>query len=65
VSELTAHIQNLTPQLSRELRSEMRLAHKTRAAEASRYADFRQKPRMGSRGEDFPLVKRLLSLPGQ
>jgi uncharacterized caspase-like protein len=71
LSELTAHIQNLAPKLSRELRnSGMRVAHKTRAAEAlgdapiaSRYADFRQKPRIGSRGEDFPLVKRLLVLP--
>jgi hypothetical protein len=30
---------------------------------ASRYADYRQKPRLGSRGEDFPLVNRLQELP--
>jgi hypothetical protein len=30
---------------------------------ASRYADYRQKPRLGSRGEDFPLVNRLSALP--
>jgi hypothetical protein len=30
---------------------------------ASRYADYRQKPRLGLRGEDFPLVNRLPALP--
>jgi hypothetical protein len=46
------------------------VAQKSRAAIAlgdapiaSRYADYRQKPRIGSRGEDFPLVNRLTALP--
>jgi hypothetical protein len=72
LSELTAHIQTLAPKLSRELRGGRGPAvrQKSRAAIAlgdapitSRYADYRQKPRLGSRGEDFPLVNRLQALP--
>jgi uncharacterized caspase-like protein len=72
LSELAAHIQTLAPRLSREMRGGRgpAVAQKSRAAIAlgdapitSRYADYRQKPRMGSRGEDFPLVRRLQSLP--
>ena len=72
LSELTAHIQTLAPKLSRELRGGRgpTVAQKSRAIEqlgdapiASRYADYRQKPRLGSRGEDFPLVNRLPTLP--
>ena len=72
LSELTAHIQSLAPKLSRELRGGRgpAVAQKSRAAQqlgdapiTSRYADYRQKPRLGSRGEDFPLVNRLPALP--
>jgi uncharacterized caspase-like protein len=74
LSELVAHIQTLTPNLSRELRGRRggSVAQKqaSRAAVAlgdapiaSRYADYRQKPRLGSRGEDFALVNRLTALP--
>jgi WD40 repeat protein/uncharacterized caspase-like protein len=72
LSELVAHIQTLAPKLSREMRGGRgpAVAQKSRAAEqlgdapiASRYADYRQKPRLGSRGENFPLVNRLSALP--
>ena len=74
LSELVAHVQTLAPKLSRELRGGRgtKTAQKqaSRAAVAlgdapiaSRYADYRQKPRLGSRGEDFPLVNRLPALP--
>jgi uncharacterized caspase-like protein len=75
VSELAAHIQTLAPILSQELKVKRGASNdasvtKTRAAVAlgdapvaSKLADFRQKPRMGSRGEDFPLVKKLSALP--
>jgi hypothetical protein len=71
LSELAAHIQALAPRLSRDLRgSGVAVAEKARGfaladgAIATRLADFRQKPRLGSRGEDFPLVMRLSTLPG-
>jgi hypothetical protein len=69
---LTAHIQTLAPKLSRELPRSRgpAVAQKSGAARqlgdapiASRSADYRQKPRLGSRGEDFPLVNRLPALP--
>jgi uncharacterized caspase-like protein len=74
LSELVAHVQTLAPRLSRELRAgrgtKAPQKQASRAAIAlgdaliaSRYADYRQKPRLGSRGEDFPLVKRLKELP--
>jgi Caspase domain/Bacterial Ig domain len=70
LSELAAHIQELAPKLSQELRDRRgqatASAPKSRAAEqlggaaiAARY----QKPKIGSRGEDFPLVMRLKALP--
>jgi len=76
LSELTAHIQTLAPKLSRELRGGRGPAVAQKQASraaialgdapiASRYADYRQKPRLGSRGEDFPLVNRLPALPVQ
>ena len=67
-----AHIQSLAPRLSHELRGGRgpAVAQKSRAAQqlgdapiTSRYADYRQKPRLGSRGENFPLVNRLSALP--
>jgi len=75
LSELVAHIQTLTPKLSHEMRAGRGKAipaqkQASRAAIAlgdapiaSRYADYRQKPRLGTRGEDFPLVNRLKALP--
>jgi WD40 repeat protein len=70
LSELAAHIQELAPKLSQELRDRRGQAttpvSKSRAAEqlggaaiAARY----QKPKMGSRGEDFPLVRHIQALP--
>ena len=70
LSELAAHIQTLAPKLSQELRAKrgatMASAPKSRAAMALGDAPIvprLQKPRMGSRGEDFPLVKKLNALP--
>jgi hypothetical protein len=75
LSELAAHIQTLAPKLSQERGKRgntTATASKSRAAGAmgdapiaSRLADFKQKPRMGSRGEDFPLVKRLPAISAQ
>jgi WD40 repeat protein len=66
LSEFVAHIQGLVPQLSRELHGGD-VAQKprgfTEGTIATRLADFRQKPKTGARGEDFPLVSRLSSLP--
>jgi hypothetical protein len=70
LSELTAHIQTLAPKLSHEMRGGRGAAvaqtQASRAAIAlgdapiaSRYADYRQKPRVGWSGEDFPLVQSL------
>src|SRR6202035_2478466 len=74
LSQLVAHVQKLAPKLSREMRggrgAVVTQKQASRAAVAlgdapiaTRYADYRQKPRLGSRGEDFPLVNRLQSLP--
>jgi hypothetical protein len=69
VSELVAHTQTLAPKLSEELRGAAP-QKKSRgaitlgsAAIVSRMADYRQKPKLGSRGEDFPLVNRLAAMP--
>ena len=69
VSELVAHTQTLAPKLSEELRGGAP-QKKSRgaitlgsAAIVSRMADYRQKPKLGSRGEDFPLVNRLFLRP--
>jgi WD40 repeat protein len=69
VSELANHIQTLAPKLSQELQNGKPAPQKSRgaitlgsAAIVSRMADYRQKPKLGSRGEDFPLVNRLTSL---
>lgn len=73
LSELAAHIQTVAPRLSGKLTARVPtvaqkqprwvLALLSSAPIASRFANFLQKPKMGSRGEDFSLVKRLLRLP--
>ena len=74
LSELVAHVQTLAPKLSHEMRGGRGASPGQKQASraaialgdapiASRYADYRQKPRLGSRGEDFPLVNRLPALP--
>jgi hypothetical protein len=74
LSQLVAHVQTLAPKLSHEMRRGRGAIPAQKQASraaialgdapiASRYADYRQKPRLGSRGEDFPLVNRLPALP--
>ena len=66
LSEMAAHIQTLAPRLSRELSTGGTRSNRTRGFQpaddrpfASRQAGFGQKPKTGSQGEDFPLVRRL------
>ena len=70
LTELRAHIQTLAPKLSQELQNGKSVPQKSRgaitlgnAAIVSRMADYRQKPKLGSRGEDFALVNKLAVLP--
>ena len=70
LSELAAHIQVLAPRLSRELGGGAVASGGTRGFVpgeetpfAPRQAGVGQKPKVGSQGEDFPLVKRLPALP--
>jgi hypothetical protein len=65
LGELVAHIQSLAPQLTHALRIGP-VDHRSRAALAlgpTAIATRYQKPKIGSRGEDFSLVKRLVALP--
>ena len=66
LSELAAHIQTLAPRLSRELGSGGMRSSRSRGFQpadkrpfAARQSGFGQKPKTGSQGEDFPLVRRL------
>jgi WD40 repeat protein len=70
--ELAAHIQTLAPQLSGELRTGLAVIPQSSARGmfvpdegpiAPRFSNLRQRPQLGSRGEDFALVKRLDTLP--
>jgi len=78
VSEIAAHVQTLTPTLTAELQEkrsrlalgyanegyDQRAAITTNPNQISSNARLSaQKPRTGSRGEDFPLVKRLAVWP--
>jgi hypothetical protein len=63
---MAAHIQTLAPRLSRELSTGGTRSNRMRGFQpaddrpfASRQAGFGQKPKTGSQGEDFPLVRRL------
>ena len=71
LSELAAHIQTLAPRLSRELSTGGVRSSRTRGFQpaddrpfASRQAGLGQKPKTGSHGEDFPLVRRLSAPAG-
>ncbi len=74
IGEIAAHVQTVTPRISRivtgfagsqEQRAALAIGTPQAATTASTVGggdggrDFRQKPRLGSRGEDFPLVRRL------
>lgn len=66
VSELAGHVQSLAPIFSQELRSGVSRPKRTRAAEpvmkvgqTTRRPINKQKPKLGSPGEDFVLVNRL------
>ena len=74
ISEIAAHVQTVTPRISRivtgfagsdDQRAALAMATPTSSASVqsggagTAAKDFRQKPRLGSRGEDFSLVRRL------
>ncbi len=74
IGEIAAHVQTVTPRISRivtgfagsqEQRAALAIGTSQSNATTATVGggdggrDFRQKPRLGSRGEDFPLVRRL------
>jgi hypothetical protein len=72
ITEIAAHVQTVTPKISRivtgfagsdEQRAALAIATPGSSPSGqvggSSAKDFRQKPRLGSRGEDFALVRRL------
>lgn len=66
ISELAAHVQALTPDRSQDLRSKPESLQAVRGALVKsqssvepRIASYRQSARLGSRGEDFSLAKKL------
>lgn len=75
LSELVDHIQSVTPEISQKMQSQGAAAvsrPSNRGAVqlgdapiVSRYAAFRQKPKLGSRGENFTIVNTLSSLPAE